>query len=259
MRCDTARRHGPGHHRTTPGARDLRGLRTLSVAALREAEREARLEATPFTLVVALALVLLAVISQRAGWELFHGVGWWLWLLAAIPYGVLGLTLLTGLARVPRHDVRRRIVQVLLGVVVGCSVVETGLLVASLVTTSHLRISGPQLLLSAATLWLSNVVAFGLAFWELDCGGPVARALATGRPAPDFQFPQDENPGLAKPGWSPQLVDYLYLSTTNSIAFSPTDAMPLTHRAKALMAVESAVSVVAVLLVAARAVNILQS
>ncbi len=231
----------------------------MSVEALRGAEHEARLEAAPFTVAVALALVALALVSLHAHWQLLEGVGWWLWLLAAVPYAVLGLTLLTGLGRVRRHDVRRRIVQALLGIVVICSVVETGLLVASLVSSSNLGISGPQLLLSATTLWLSNVVAFGLAFWELDCGGPVARALSDERRAPDFQFPQDENPGLARPGWSPRLLDYLYLSTTNSIAFSPTDAMPLTHHAKALMAIESAVSVIAVLLVAARAVNILQA
>ena len=157
------------------------------------------------------------------------------------------------------RDRRRAVIQALLGVVVACSLIETALLVASLVSSSALGISGPQLLQSATTLWLSNVVAFGLAFWELDCGGPVRGAMSDRRRAPDFQFPQDENPGLAQPGWTPHLVDYLYLATTNSIAFSPTDAMPLTRPAKALMALEAAVSVVAVLLVAARAVNILQA
>ena len=150
-------------------------------------------------------------------------------------------------------------VQILLGVVVTCSVIETALLVASLVAPSHLGIGGPQLLHSATTVWLSNVIAFGLAFWELDCGGPVRRAVSNARTTPDFQFPQDENPGLARGGWAPHLVDYLYLSVTNSIAFSPTDVMPLTREAKGLMAIESAVSVVAVLLVAARAINILHA
>ncbi len=225
--------------------------------ALREAEHEARLEAAPFAVVVVLALVALALVSLHAGWELVDGVGWWLWLLAAVPYALLSVILLAGIGRVQSHDRRRTIVLTLLGVVVVCSLFETGLLVASLVSSVNLRISGPQLLHSATTLWLSNVVAFGLAFWELDCGGPVRRALSDARRAPDIQFPQDENPDLARPGWVPHLVDYLYLSTTNSVAFSPTDAMPLTRPAKALMAVEAAVSVVAVLLIAARAVNIL--
>ena len=78
----------------------------------------------------------------------------------------------------------------------------------------------------------------------------------SGRSTPDFQFPQDENAHLAAPGWAPRLKDYLYVALTNSIAFSPTDAMPLTHRAKLFMGVESLIAAVTVLIVAARAVNI---
>ncbi len=85
-------------------------------------------------------------------------------------------------------------------------------------------------------MWFADAIAFGLAFWELDCGGPVARALATGARKPDFQFPQDENPQLARDGWAPRLWDYFYVSLTNATAFSPTDSMPLTRPAKALMA-----------------------
>ncbi len=118
--------------------------------------------------------------------------------------------------------------------------------------------TGRQLLFSGGVVWFTNAVAFGLAFWELDCGGPVARALATARGKPDFQFPQDENTELAREGWAPRLWDYLYVSLTNSIAFSPTDAMPLTRPAKALMAAESTLSAITVLLVAARAINILR-
>ena len=77
------------------------------------------------------------------------------------------------------------------------------------------------------------------------------------RGKPDFQFPQDENPQLAREGWTPRLMDYFYVSLTNAMAFSPTDAMPLTRLAKTLMAAESTLSAVTILLVAARAVNIL--
>jgi uncharacterized membrane protein len=76
-------------------------------------------------------------------------------------------------------------------------------------------------------------------------------------PSPDFQFPQMENPTLAEPDWYPRLFDYIYVSFTNSIAFSPTDAMPLTRTAKRLMLLQSGASAITVLLVAARAVNIL--
>jgi len=115
--------------------------------------------------------------------------------------------------------------------------------------------SGAELLLKGITIWGTNVIAFGLWFWGLDRGGPVRRR-AQNAPPPDFQFPQLENPQLAEPGWHPRLVDYMYLSFTNSIAFSPTDAMPLTRWAKLLMLTESGVSAVTVLLVAARSVNI---
>ena len=99
------------------------------------------------------------------------------------------------------------------------------------------------------------MIAFGLWYWGLDRGGPVKR-FEPDSPSPDFQFPQMENPQLVEPGWYPELVDYIYVSFTNSIAFSPTDAMPLTRRAKLLMLFESAISAITILLVAARAVNI---
>jgi uncharacterized membrane protein len=104
-------------------------------------------------------------------------------------------------------------------------------------------------------VWATNTIVFALWFWGVDRGGPIRRIRAN-PPPPDFQFPQMENPQLAEPGWSPRLFDYVYVSFTNSIAFSPTDAMPLTRRAKLLMLAESGVSSVTILLVAARAVNI---
>jgi hypothetical protein len=79
------------------------------------------------------------------------------------------------------------------------------------------------------TSWFTNAIAFGLAYWEVECGGPVVRALATAARKPDFQFPQDDNPQLAREGWVPRLWDYFYISLTNATAFSPTDAMPLTR------------------------------
>ena len=117
--------------------------------------------------------------------------------------------------------------------------------------------NGAELLLKGVAIWGTNFVAFGLWFWELDGGGPTARRQAPGQPA-DFQFPQQENPSLAAPGWHPRLFDYVYIAFTNAVAFSPTDAMPLSQRAKLLMLLESAASALTVLLVAARAVNILR-
>jgi hypothetical protein len=76
-------------------------------------------------------------------------------------------------------------------------------------------------------------------------------------PPPDFQFPQMDDAGRSRGGWYPRLVDYVYVSFTNSLAFSPTDAMPLTRRLKLAMLTEASVSSITVLLVAARAINIL--
>jgi hypothetical protein len=117
-------------------------------------------------------------------------------------------------------------------------------------------LGGGELLMSAFAVWITNVISFGLLFWEVDSRGPMER-VSRPRATPDFQFPQDENPRLARPGWKPHFWDYLYVSLTNSIAFSPTDAMPLSRHAKLFMGVESGISVLAVLLVAARAVNVL--
>ena len=226
-------------------------------ARLLEAAREARDDAAPFALAAAGALVLLALVSRQADWELLGHQLWWIWLIIAGPYVSLSAVLLLGLARLVQHDHRREIVIGLLGVVWFFNLLGVAVLVTSLVPHSGSQITGAQLLLSGGVVLFTDVIAFGLAFWELDCGGPVARALSTEPRKPDFQFPQDENPQLARGGWAPRLWDYLYVSLINSIALSPTDAMPLTRPAKRLMAAESTLSAVTILQVAARAVNIL--
>ncbi|HEY8791681.1 MAG TPA: hypothetical protein VIL96_02220 [Gaiellaceae bacterium] len=224
---------------------------------LHAAVREARDDAAPFALAAAVILLGLALVSLHAHWELLGHRLWWIWLLLAAPYVLLSATLLFMLGRLVRHDRRREIVIALLGLVWVFNVLGVAVLVISLVSHSAIHITGQQLLLSGGVVWLTNVIAFGLAFWELDSGGPVARALASATRKPDFQFPQDENPELAREGWAPRLWDYFYVSLTNAMAFSPTDAMPLTRLAKSLMAAESTLSAITVLLVAARAVNIL--
>jgi hypothetical protein len=195
---------------------------------------------------------------MHAHWDLLGRPLWWMWLIVAAPYLLLSATLQFGLKRLVRHDRRREIAVALLGLVWLLNAVGVAVLVISLVSHQAVHITGRQLLMSGGVVWLANVIAFGLAYWELDSGGPVTRALAPARRQPDFQFPQDENPELAREGWAPRLMDYFYVSLTNATAFSPTDAMPLTRLAKTLMAAESGLSAITILLVAARAVNILQ-
>jgi hypothetical protein len=113
------------------------------------------------------------------------------------------------------------------------------------------------LLVTGGAIWLTNVIVFGLWYWEFDRGGPVARALGT-HPYPDFQFVQMTSPQMAPPDWEPAFADYLYLAFTNAAAFSPTDVMPLSRWAKLAMTLQSVVSIVTVALIVARAVNILK-
>jgi hypothetical protein len=114
--------------------------------------------------------------------------------------------------------------------------------------------SGKQLLLAALAIWVTNVLVFALWYWETDRGGPGGRTRSSGEPQEeDFRFPQEDQDR----GFLPSFVDYLYLAFTNATAFSPTDALPVTHRAKLAMMLQSLVSLLTVLLVAARAVNIL--
>ncbi len=229
----------------------------LDTERLAEAARDARDDAAPVALAAAGILVALALVSMHAHWDLLGHRLWWMWLVVAVPYVLLSATLLLGLGRLIRHDRRREIVIALLALVWVFNILGVVLLVASLIAHSGVEMTGRQLLFSGGALWITDAIAFGLAFWELDSGGPVARALTDAPRKPDFQFPQDENPELAPEHWAPRLWDYLYVSQTNSIAFSPTDVMPLTRRAKTLMAAEATLSAITLLLVAARAVNIL--
>jgi uncharacterized membrane protein len=106
-------------------------------------------------------------------------------------------------------------------------------------------------------MWVVNVLLFGLWFWQLDGGGPLARR-ACAISELDFLFPQQSEPALGESGWRPLFLDYLYVSFTNATAFSPTDAMPLSRWAKMLMLLQSAISLTLAVMVVARAVNILK-
>jgi hypothetical protein len=114
-----------------------------------------------------------------------------------------------------------------------------------------------RILSTGAAIWVINVLLFALWYWELDRGGPVARAKGRG-PYPAFLFPQMSEGSLTPPGWRATFLDYLYLAFTNATAFSPTDVMPLSRWAKAIMMIQSALSLVVVALVIARAINVLK-
>lgn len=150
----------------------------------------------------------------------------------------------------------------LIAILNAANILSLGLLVSFLLTGG--KTDGTQLILSAIQIWLTNVLIFGLWYWELDRGGPGRRAHESadgeyvgGNSYADFLFPQMSSPEVAPRGWYPRFLDYLYLSFTNATAFSPTDTLPLTAWAKMLMLVQSLISLLTVALVASRAVNIL--
>ena len=121
------------------------------------------------------------------------------------------------------------------------------------------EISGLQLLTSSIAVWVTNVLMFSLLYWQIDRGGPESRASHAG-PRPDWLFPQEGAPAEdVPPGWRPAFIDYLFLGYSTATAFSTTDVMPLTSRAKLLMMLESTISLATIVVVAARAINILGS
>jgi hypothetical protein len=129
----------------------------------------------------------------------------------------------------------------------------TAVLIRDLIDGSGVTQSPSELLASGAVVWLGNNIAFAMLYWLMDGGGPAARAR---RPDPvDFAFTQHMSPELAPPGWRPVFLDYLHLGFTNATAFSPTDVMPLTLRAKYTMLVQSTVALALFGLIVARAVN----
>mgnify|MGYP006286810613 CR=1 FL=1 len=163
-----------------------------------------------------------------------------------------------------RHAMAERWQRILVMLVMAAISISNGYDLLRLIQTLLTKdqpLTGRELVLSAGVIWLTNVIVFGLWFWELDRGGPGRRAEARDDPSltlyPDFQFPQLENPQLAPPGWHPRLIDYIYFAFSNGTAFSATDVMPLSQWAKVLMMVQAGSSLLLVVLVTARAVNVL--
>ncbi len=178
------------------------------------------------------------------------------WLLPSLGV-LLGVALsIVHPRRITRHSPQIRLISKLLIAVI--TLANAGS--ASRLITALLR--GKEhdpttLLLTGGAIWLTNVIVFGMWYWDLDRGGPAARSQAL-KSYPDFLFPQMTAPDLSSPDWKPEFLDYLYVSFTNAAAFSPTDVLPLARWAKMTMMLQSIVSLSTVVLVIARAVNILK-
>jgi uncharacterized membrane protein len=179
------------------------------------------------------------------------------WVLPVVEVVLLVVLVVRDPGRIDRRSRTLRYVSIcVVGILVVDALVATGHLITVLVRGGEATDSAESLLVAGAIVWVANIVAFSLLYWELDSGGAAARAH--GLPAtPDLAFPQQLSPELAPPGWRPQFYDYLYLGLTSSTAFSPTDVMPLAGWAKLAMAAQSLVSLAVLGLVVARAVNVL--
>ena len=239
-----------------PGSRVSRP--TARHGELRRRGRQGEALAPPVTaVVVAVALYALLPESLLLGPRL---------LVPAVEVVLLGALVVTNPRRLTRQTRVSRLASLTLAaVVVLTNLAALGILVAELSSVGQPK----PLLLAGLQVWATNVIGFALIYWELDRGGPVSRGrrARADLPQADWRFSQDENDDTvievsagssARSGWIPHFVDYLYVSVTNSSAFSPTDTMPLTTRAKALMAVQATAALLTSLLIIARAVGAIQ-
>jgi hypothetical protein len=221
------------------------------LAQEKERAQPVRLEPRwPIALTILAVLFLLALLPGRT--RLFP-----YWLGYAI-----GMALLLPMAGVWLSGARtwwlrlERITTLCCSLIVEIMTLTTVLYLVREMVNRPMALSGRQLLTSSIGAWVVNVMAFSLVYWQIDRGGPEARGNKAGL-KPDWLFPQSAAAEEAPPNWRPTFVDYLFLSFSTATAFSPTDTLPLTSRAKMLMMIESAVSLTTLVIVASRAINIL--
>jgi len=205
----------------------------------------------PVALAIVAAMLLLAVLPKHIR-LLPVWVAFVIGVAVLSPIGVVWLT--SANARWLR--VERMVTLIFFAVVTFLNIGNLGNMIQAMVNRSR-ETSGLLLLESSVALWVTNILTFSLLYWQMDRGGPEARVKAAGT-RPDWLFPQEGAPaGDVPQGWKASFVDYLFLSYSTATAFSTTDVMPLTSRAKMLMMLESAISLVTILIVAARAINVL--
>jgi uncharacterized membrane protein len=202
----------------------------------------------PMAVAAIVAIVLTALLPNG----IRAGPRWALLLIGVLLVAVI----VTDPGRIDRRTKLVRLLSLaLLAVLLVTALASTLLLIHLLIKGGGITKSGPRLLLVGNGVFVINDLVFALLYWELDGGGPAARAHR--EPLyPELAFPQHMNPELAPPGWRPLFFDYLYLGLTASVAFSPTDTMPMVPWAKTAMGVQSLISIAILGLVIARAVNI---
>lgn len=174
------------------------------------------------------------------------------WLIPVIELFGIPIAIMMAFSRNGESRVFRGVVYAFLTVLVTATVMNAAFLLINLLLGASE--SGVFLLLAGFGVLINNVLSFGLVYWWIDAGGPIARQTEQGNP-PDFLFPQQDMEN--EKGWKPTLIDYMYTAYTNIIAFSPTDTMPLTHRVKVFFTIQSSTAVLTILVTLSRAINLI--
>ena len=180
------------------------------------------------------------------------------WAFVAVLVALLGILVIGDPGRIDRDSAWLRVMTgTLIGLISVVNVAAVVRLVAGIINAVKFSNDANVLLVSGGAIWLSNVIAFGLWYWDLDRGGAAARARGAGH-QPAFVFPEMNNLEYVGPGWYPKFIDYFHLSFTTAMAFSPTDVSAIKSWAKLMMMAEDVISLLVAILVVARAVNILK-
>ena len=195
------------------------------------------------------ALAVAAVLYATLPGDLILGGGWLRWLVPAL---LVGLIIVAAVRPVAESDRRRHLGIALAGLITLANASAIALLLYGIITEN--RFEGRYLIVAAVQVWFTNVIVFALWFWEVDGGGPRHRAESPPGPH-DFLFGQYQVPEPV--AWRPTFPDYLFLSVTTATSFAPADTLPMRHRVKALMAIEAMLSLLVLLIIAARAISIL--
>jgi hypothetical protein len=203
----------------------------------------------PVVLTVIAVSVLISVLPNRI--RVFPG--WFTYSLAILL--LLPMLVLAGSPK-PRWLRVETIVTYIVFVVAGLGLVDQIRILLSTMVKHSTEVTGLQLLSSSISVWTTNVLLFSIVYWRTDRGGPEARANQTTQ-KPDWLFPQETVPEKVPSDWRPTFIDYLFLSFCTATAFSPAEAQPLTSRAMGLLMLESAISLITIIAVASRAINIL--
>lgn len=206
----------------------------------------------PVALAILVVLFLLVVLPGR--FRLFPV--WSLYLAGAVVLAPMAAVAISA-AKTRWLRVERMVTLLFVTIAAAGTLAALRALIAAIVLGST-EMHGLTLLSSSVAVWVSNVLMFSLLYWQTDRDGPGVRG--SGSSQPDWLFPQEGAPSAdVPPGWRPTFVDYLFLAFSTATAFSPTDVLPLTPRAKMMMLLESAIALVTIVVVGARAINVLGS